>query len=64
MQKRFNPHLWFVADDDVVLHGVGEVVDGELQVGALWDVDQSRTGPGGVTVLWVWPRYVCHSLKG
>lgn len=35
------------ADEEVVLHGVGDVVDGELQAAALWDLGKPSASPGG-----------------
>lgn len=54
--------LGFVADQDVVLHGKGDVVHGELQEGTLWDIDQTDTCPGGSAVVRVGPRNHGHSL--
>lgn len=56
-------YLRFIADEDVVLHGVRDVVYRELQVGPLWDVDQAGTCPGGTAVQRVGPWDYCHSLK-
>lgn len=58
------PYLGFVADHDVVLHGKGNVVHRELQEGALWDIDQTDTCPGGGTVVRVGPWDDSHSLQG
>lgn len=56
-------YLRFVADEDVVLHGVGDVVHSELQEGPLWDIDQTNTSPGRTAVQRVGPWDHCHSLK-
>lgn len=56
-------YLRFVADEDVVLHGVGDVVHRELQEGPLWDINQANTCPGGTAVQGVWPWNDCHPLK-
>lgn len=53
--------LRLIADEDVVLHRVRDVVDRELQEGPLWDVDQADTGPGGTAVLRDGPRDHCDS---
>lgn len=55
--------LRFITDEDVILHGVGDVVHGELQEGPLWDVDQTDACPGGTTVQRMGPRDHRHSLK-
>lgn len=55
-------YLRLVADQDVVLHGEGDVVHEELQKGALWDVDQTNTCPGGRAVMRVGPWNHSHSL--
>lgn len=56
-------YLRFVADEDVILHGSGDVVHSELQEGPLWDIDQTNSGPGGTAVQWVGPGNHSHSLK-
>ena len=37
--------LGFVADHDVVLHGVGDVVDSEDQAGTIFDAGEPRSCP-------------------
>lgn len=59
----WTPHLRFVADQDVVLHGKGNVVHRELQEGTLWDIDQADTCPGGRAVVRVGPWNDSHSLQ-
>lgn len=39
------PDLWFVADHDVVLHGVGDVVDSEHQPCTIFHTGKARSGP-------------------
>lgn len=62
-------HLWvllylrLIADEDVILHGVRNVVHRELQEGPLWHTNQANTSPGGSTVLRVGTWNNCHSLK-
>lgn len=61
----FSPtHLRLISDEDVILHGVRDVVHGELEEGSFRDIDQANTSPGGAAVKWVWPGNYCHSLKG
>lgn len=38
-------HLRFVADHDVILHGVGDVVDSEHQASTIFDTGKTRTCP-------------------
>lgn len=56
-------YLRLVADEDVILHRVGDVVHSELEKRPLWDVDQTDTCPGGAAVQRVGPRDYGHSLK-
>lgn len=47
-------HLGLIADHDVILHGVGDVVDGEHQAGAIFDTGKPGPRPrdhvtGGVS---------------
>lgn len=56
-------YLRLVADEDVVLHWMRDVVDRELQEGPFWDVDQANTCPGGTAVQRVRPGDHSHSLK-
>ena len=56
-------YLRFVADEDVVLHRVGDVVHGELQVTLLRDINQTHTCPGGAAVQRVGPRDHRHLLE-
>jgi hypothetical protein len=55
--------LRLVADEDVVLHGVGDVVNGELQVGPLGNVDKTYPCPGGATVLRARSLHYCQTLE-
>jgi len=57
------PYLRLVAYDDVILHGVGDVVHGELQEGSLGNVDQADARPGGAAVLGVGPLHHRHPLE-
>ena len=63
VSRRVLTHLGLVADEDVVLHGVGDVVDGELQERPLGHVDEPHARPGGAAVLGVWPLDHRHSLE-
>lgn len=38
-------YLRFIADHDVILHGIGDVVDGEHQAGTIFDAGKTRTCP-------------------
>lgn len=38
-------HLRFVADHDVILHGVWDVIDSEHQAGTVFDTGKTGTGP-------------------
>ena len=37
---------WFVSEDEIVFHRVGDVVDPELQSRPLRDLHKTRTSPG------------------
>lgn len=41
--------LWFIANDDVVVHGERDVIDDELQGGTFVDPHETTSGPGGRT---------------
>lgn len=56
-------YLGLIANYDVILHGVRNVVNTEDQEGAFWNVDQTQTGPRGTAVQGVWPGHNCHALK-
>ena len=45
-----NADLGFVSEDDVVVHGGGQVINAELQLVPLCHSHEARAGPGGGTV--------------
>lgn len=55
-------YLRLIADDNVILHGMRNVVYRELQEGPLWNIDQTPAGPGGTVIIRVGPRDHCHAL--
>ena len=59
-----SPYLRLIADDDVILHGVRDVVHGELQEGPLGNVDQADARPGGTAVLGVGSLHHGDTLEG
>lgn len=56
-------YLWLVADHDVVLHGVGDIVDVELQVRPLRDPHKSYACPRWCAVLRVLALYYIYALR-
>lgn len=56
-------YLGLVADEDVVLHGVGDVVHRELQEGPFWNINQADTCPGGIAIQRVGSWDHCYSLE-
>lgn len=56
-------YLRLIADDNVVLHGMRNVIYRKLQEGPLWNIDQTLACPGGSMIKRVGPRDQCHTLK-
>lgn len=56
-------HLRLVANEQVVVHGVRDVVNVELQVRPLRHVDKAHARPGGAAVQRVGPGHQRHPLK-
>lgn len=56
-------HLWLVADQNIILHGVGDVINVEFQVCPLRDPHKSYACPWRCTVWRVLALYYVHSLQ-
>lgn len=57
-------HLRLVANEQVVVHGVRDIVDVELQVLPLRHVDEAHARPGGAAIQRVGPGHQRHPLQG
>ena len=55
-------YLWFIANKDVVVHGLWDVVDDELQVGSFWYVDETHAGPRRTAIQGIRPLHHRHTL--
>lgn len=49
-------YLRFIANDDVILHGVGDVVNAEFKIGTFGNIHKTNTGPRRRSVLRVRSR--------
>lgn len=56
-------HLWLIADQNIILHGVGDVVNVEFQVCPLRDSHKSYACPRRCAVWRVLALYYVHSLQ-
>lgn len=56
-------YLRFVANEDVVVHRLWDVVDGELHVSSLRHVNEAHTSPGRPAIQRIRPGYQFDSLR-
>lgn len=61
--QTFLRYLRFVANEDVIVHRLWDVVDGELQVSSLRHVNEAHTSPGRPAIHRMGPGYQFDSLR-
>lgn len=55
-------YLWFITNKNIIVHGLWDVVDVELQVGSFRHVNEAHTSPRWTAIQWERPRYHRHAL--
>lgn len=62
--NRRGSHLWFISDDNVILHRVGNVVNAEFKIGTFRDIHETNACPSRGSVLRLCSRDNGHTLQG
>lgn len=56
-------YLGFVANEDVIFHRKGDIINAELQISSFGNIHKAYTSPGWITVLRIFSLHNRHTLK-